>query len=67
MKAQVFFDTIRATLFHGKLSGDQVAGIEGILAAMDAVGDGDAGDCPSVAQPPSKSVAADRYPRTAFM
>jgi len=31
----------RRTLFHGKLSVDQVKGIEGILSAMDAVGDGD--------------------------
>lgn len=41
MKDAYFFDTIRKALFGGKLSGDQVAGINGILAAMDEVGDGD--------------------------
>lgn len=41
MNMQVFFDTIRATLFNGKLSPDQVRGTVGILDAMDAVGDGD--------------------------
>lgn len=41
MKEQVFFDVIRNSLFGGKLSEDHVAGIKGVVAAMDAVGDGD--------------------------
>jgi hypothetical protein len=36
-----FFDQIRATLFAGKLSQDQVAGIKGLLTAFDLVGDRD--------------------------
>ena len=41
MNKKVFYDYIRASLFGGKLSGSEVKGIEGILSAMDKVGDGD--------------------------
>lgn len=41
MNSATFFDAIRKTLFGGKLSAAQVDGINGILQAMDEVGDGD--------------------------
>lgn len=41
MKDAYFFDAIRASLFGGKLTAAQVDGINGILQAMDEVGDGD--------------------------
>ncbi len=41
MNRQNFFDVVRRTLFGGKLTSDQVRGMEGILDAFAAVGDGD--------------------------
>lgn len=38
---KTFFDAVRASLFGGKLSQDQVSGIEAIIAAWDRSGDGD--------------------------
>ncbi len=38
---KAFFDAVRASLFGGKLSQDQVDGIEAIIAAWDRSGDGD--------------------------
>lgn len=38
---KAFFDAVRASLFGGKLSQDQVSGIEAILAAWNRSGDGD--------------------------
>lgn len=40
MNAQIFFDAIRARPFGGRFSQAQVEGINGILSAFDAVGDG---------------------------
>lgn len=39
MSRSVFFDTVRAVLFDGRLTQAQVDGMEGIMAAMAAVGD----------------------------
>lgn len=41
MKEDVFFDTIRRTLFDGRMTQPQVDGIKGLLQAFDQVGDGD--------------------------
>lgn len=41
MDKKAFFDSIRKSLFNGRLAQSQVKGIEGILQAMDEVGDGD--------------------------
>ena len=41
MKEDVFFDTIRRTLFDGSLTQPQVDGIKGLLKAFDLVGDKD--------------------------
>jgi hypothetical protein len=41
LNEKIFFDTIRATLFGGRLSAAQVNGTKGILQAFDEVGDKD--------------------------
>ena len=41
MNRPSFFSIVRRTLFDGKLSEDQVKGMEGILDAFDEVGDKD--------------------------
>lgn len=41
MKQDVFFDTVRRTLFGGKLAQSQVDGMNGLLTAFDQVGDKD--------------------------
>jgi Chitinase class I len=41
LDSKVFYDSIRKSLFNGKLTEAKVQGIEGILSAMNRVGDGD--------------------------